>query len=188
MRPRVTLTVFVFALLVLGFLVLFRPRTRSPLVSETRQISALSSSSARSVEIEAPKGKPQSETGTNSLAVTVAQPGIAAKPSIAQPLRDEHQAYVDARIAQLQDLAMENDSASLDTILSELANNDPEIRRAAVEATTQFGSRDAIPRLLDAAAQTDDPKEKAALNEAAEFLKLPSLTEVLAKKKSATPL
>src|SRR3954463_11719790 len=98
MRPRVTLTVFVFALLALGFLMLFRPQTRFPVVSETGQISALSSSSSRSIETEAPTGKTQSETGTNSLAVTVAQPGITAKPSIAQPPRDEHQAYVDARI------------------------------------------------------------------------------------------
>ena len=57
----------------------------------------------------------------------------------------------------------------------------PRLRHAALEAAIQFGSRDAIPTLVDAAAQTDDPKEKQAFLDAAEFLKLPSLTEVMAK-------
>jgi HEAT repeat protein len=73
---------------------------------------------------------------------------------------------------------MNDDRGSLDTILSELGNRDPEIRKAALEATIQFGSRDAIPKLADAVSQTDDPTEKAALTDAIEFLKLPSLTEI----------
>jgi hypothetical protein len=48
-----------------------------------------------------------------------------------------------------------------------------------LEATVQFRSRDAIPRLLDAASQTDDPHEKAAIADAIEFLKLPTLSEVM---------
>jgi hypothetical protein len=88
-----------------------------------------------------------------------------------------HEAYVAERVAQLGDLAMEEDAASLDTILSELTNRDPEIRKAAREAAVQFGSRDAIPKLADAELQTDDAHEKAALADAIEFLKLPSLSE-----------
>jgi len=94
-----------------------------------------------------------------------------------------HQAYAGSRLAELQRLSMQDDAGSLDTILSELTNRDPEIRAGAIEAAIQFGSRDAIPRLLDAATQTDDPKEKTALIDAAEFLKLPSLREVLAQNK-----
>jgi HEAT repeat protein len=78
---------------------------------------------------------------------------------------------------------MHEDAGSLETILSELTNRDPEIRGGALEAAIQFGSREAIPRLMDAANQTDDPKEKAALDEAVEFLKLPSLKEVLAQNR-----
>jgi cystathionine beta-lyase family protein involved in aluminum resistance len=82
---------------------------------------------------------------------------------------------------------MDNDSSSLDTILSELTNADPQIRKAALEATIQFASRDAIPKLAEVAAQTDDPQEEIALNDAIEFLKLPSLTEVIAANKTAQP-
>jgi HEAT repeats len=97
------------------------------------------------------------------------------------PSEEAHKTYVEQRSSQLMDLAMNDDRASLDTILSELTNRDPEIRKAALEAAIQFGSRDAIPKLADAASQTDDPNEKAALNDAIEFLKLPSLTEINAQ-------
>ncbi len=94
----------------------------------------------------------------------------------------QQEAYAARRVVELQDLGMEDDSASLDAILSELNNRDPSIRQAAVEAAVQFGSRDAIPRLTEAAAQTDDPKEKSAIVEAIEFLKLPTLTEALGQQ------
>jgi hypothetical protein len=99
----------------------------------------------------------------------------------------KHQAYVDARTAELMDLGMNDDAQSLNTILSELNNRDPEIRKAAVEATVQFGSRDAIPNLMDAAAQTDDPQEKAEIMEAIQFLKLPTLSEAAAQANQAQP-
>jgi hypothetical protein len=99
----------------------------------------------------------------------------------------KHEAYVAKRVAELQDLGMENDAASLDTILSELDNADPSIRQAAVDAAVQFGSRDAIPRLLAAASQASEPKEKSAILDAIEFLKMPTLTEALAQKNSNAP-
>jgi hypothetical protein len=94
---------------------------------------------------------------------------------------EQHQVYVEKRIDELTDLAMKDDRNSLDTILSELTNRDPQIRKAALDATIQFGSRDAIPKLMDVVVQVDDPKEKAEIVEAIEFLKLPSATEVIAK-------
>jgi hypothetical protein len=124
-----------------------------------------------------------SESAPASVTVKPAAPGGSAAAMAVSP-ETKHQEYVRKRIAQLEDLAYEDDTASLETILSELTNRDPEIRKAALEATIQFGSRDAIPRLADAAVQTEDPEEKTALNEAIEFLKLPSLTEVLAQQKA----
>jgi len=97
--------------------------------------------------------------------------------------QDTHQAYVEQRTAELMDMAMTDERANLDSILSELSNRDPEIRKAALEAAIQFGSRDAIPKLADAVSQTDDPNEKTALTDAIEFLKLPSLTEIRAQSK-----
>ena len=99
----------------------------------------------------------------------------------------KQEAYVAKRVGELQDLGMENDSASLDTILAELDNGDPSIRQAAVDAAVQFGSRDAIPRLMTAAAQAADPKEKSTILDAVEFLNMPTLAEALAQKNSNAP-
>jgi HEAT repeat protein len=92
---------------------------------------------------------------------------------------------VEKRTADLLELGMQDDPASLDIILSELTNRDPEIRKAALEATIQFRSRDAIPQLMDAATQTDDLHEKAAIAEAIDFLKLPSISEAMEQSASA---
>jgi hypothetical protein len=89
---------------------------------------------------------------------------------------------IQSRAAELMQLAMNDDAASLEAILKELRNPNRGMRDAALQATIQFGSRDAIPRLSEAAQQTDDPAEKSQLLSAIEFLKLPSLTEVLKGK------
>ncbi len=98
---------------------------------------------------------------------------------------EKHQAYVTSRIDELSGLAMESHPASLDIICSELSNRDSAIRKAALDAVVQFGSRTAIPKLLDAATQTDDAHEKAAIMDAVAFLKLPSVTEVQAQAEAA---
>ena len=146
---------------------------------------------------QTPAGAPQASSELTLKAVDSSEPS-STQPSTAPVATTEsstksdqsgvvaesHQAYVERRMSELQDLSAENDAASLETILSELTNRDRQIRHAAIEASMQFGSRDAIPRLLEASAQTDDPAEKAELQQAADYLKLPSLTEVLAQQKN----
>jgi hypothetical protein len=90
---------------------------------------------------------------------------------------------LEARAAELMQLAMNDDDASLQTILKELRNPNRAIRDAAVQAAIQFGSREAIPSLNEAAQVTEDDSEKKQLLAAVEFLKLPSLTEVMLKQR-----
>ncbi|MCW1922218.1 HEAT repeat domain-containing protein [Luteolibacter arcticus] len=98
----------------------------------------------------------------------------------------EHREWLHERREALMDLSWMDDKASLDAILTELWNPDAEIREAALKATMNFSSRDAIPRLQAAALRADDPAERKQLEEAAEFLKLPTLTEHLAKQRNKT--
>lgn len=116
-----------------------------------------------------------------------------AIPAQADPLRANeapsatvaaHEEYVDKRIAELQAVLAERDPGSLPIILSELDNPDRRIRVAALEATIQFDSLEAIPRLAEAALRTDDPAEKAGFQEAIEFLQLPTATEVVERRKA----
>ncbi len=105
-------------------------------------------------------------------------PDVGNLPQVGANLREPE---VQARAAELMQLAMNNDAASLDTILKELRNPNRDIRAAALQAAIQFGSRDAIPSLTEAAQNADDPSERTQLVEAIEFLKLPSLSEVMLK-------
>lgn len=81
-----------------------------------------------------------------------------------------------SRIDALENLDM-GDSNSLTTITSGLNDSDSEVRKAAVEAAIQWGSRDVIPALQDAIARTDDPAEKVSIQKAIDFIKLPSVSE-----------
>ena len=175
MRPKIVIVVITLGLFVFGTLF------------------AIRHSADRSTRNSEPEQTPSNTTQPgDTLASTKAQPvaeRAAAPPGSGTPpatnatasAEDARQAYVEQRTAELMDMAMTDDRANLDTILSELNNRDPEIRKAALEATIQFGSRDAIPKIAEAALQTDDPNEKAALADAIEFLKLPSLTEIHAQ-------
>jgi hypothetical protein len=115
-----------------------------------------------------------SGTTTTTSIGSVAETAAAEADSTAK----RHQAYVEARSAELMDLGMTEDINSLGTILSELGNRDPSIRKAAIEAAGQFGNRDAVPSLKEAALQSDDPEEKLAIRDAIESLTTPSLFDI----------
>jgi hypothetical protein len=110
-----------------------------------------------------------------------APPAVAGdKVTVAiQPVSQEadHADDVRERIAELMELAMNDDSESLDTIWAELSNPDKHIRQGALEAVVQFGDRSVVPRLREFAAQTEDPAEKAGILSAADHLDLPPFGE-----------
>jgi hypothetical protein len=175
MRPKIVVIVITLGLFVFGTLFAIRQSAdRSTKNSEPQP--AIAGTTPLSDSLASAKAQPVAEratapTGSGAPTATNSTPSA----------EEAHQAYVEQRSAELMDIAMTDERANLDIILSELNNRDPEIRKAALEATIQFGSRDAIPKMADAAAQTDDPKEKAAIADAIEFLKLPSLTEIRAQ-------
>jgi hypothetical protein len=70
---------------------------------------------------------------------------------------------------------MHHDADSLQIILAELTNPEPDIRAAARKAAVQFGDWSAVPTLRTLAAQTEDLDERRMLLEAADFLELPPL-------------
>jgi hypothetical protein len=93
--------------------------------------------------------------------------------------------WVDAKADELVKLSWEDDRESLKRILAELENPEPDIRKAALQATANFGSRDAIPYLESLVATSTDADEKIALIQTAEQLKMPTGSEYFSQKKSA---
>jgi hypothetical protein len=90
---------------------------------------------------------------------------------------EQRQAAIEAETDRLQQWSANDDPASLSHILADLTHSEKEIRQAAIEAAKQYGSRDAIPVLKDAAANTSDTKEQMDLLAAAEFLSLPPIAD-----------
>lgn len=108
-------------------------------------------------------------------AITNVPPPAPAPVATNALTSEQRQAAIDAETARLQQWSMNDDPASLSSILADLTNSEKEIREAAIEAAEQFGSTNAIPILKNLAANDEDPEEKAALLEAAHFLSLPSI-------------
>jgi hypothetical protein len=84
---------------------------------------------------------------------------------------------IDRELA-ISELAASDEPGALAFLLDELTRARGESREMLLDGVLDFGSRDAIPHLLDLAEVESDPEEKAALVEAAEYLALPTLTEV----------
>ena len=175
MRPKILLCVLIPALAILTLLGFFRPQPRAG----TSNYSATAQPDPRDTATTQPSH------GTTNVLIASVSAG-ADKSAVPTTLAQGQVAdgeSISKRVEELGQLAMEDDTASLATILGALDDSDPKIRQAALQASVQFGSRDAIPKLEEAAAKAEDPRMKRALQEAIEFLKLPSLTEVLAERR-----
>jgi HEAT repeat protein len=128
------------------------------------------------------KRLPYSSARQSSSNDTVAVPATG-EPVATLSTPPNSEAYIQQRVDELIGLGAEKDPASLDKLLNALTNPEPQIRAAALEALVQFGSRDAVPRLEEISLQTQDAHERAEIAEAIEFLKLPSLSEVVELKR-----
>ena len=144
----------------MALLGLLRPRSRVPAVADG---GVLKNASA-----------PEARPAPAALQPVAEHPAL---PPFVHVAPTNHAELVSERVAELQALAMNDDSNSLHEIFSELANPDPSIRRAALEAVVQSGDRSAIPRLQGIAEQTENEVERADLLAAVEFLNLPELTD-----------
>jgi hypothetical protein len=160
MRP----TTLILVLLLTGFVLFlagwFRPQAKPTVLATTALVAATA---------------PLDEAATINVAPTRFD---ASAPSVRPPSADANvpaAQTMENRIAELETLALNDDTNSLSLILVALADANPEIREAALESTVQFGSPDAIPTLQFVLTKTDAAEEKVKIQDAIEFLKLPPL-------------
>ncbi len=187
MRPKIALIILGFGVLAIVGLSLLRQQSPSGNQSQINVASSVATSRADSQMAEAAKSNVAKTNAVDpKQADVLAAHAVGASPSNsivqAAPGRDpglSKEEYVEKRVGELMDLGMSDDPQALKTILSELKNSEPEIRKAAIEASKQFGSTDAIPALQEAMSNQDLAEDRQDLREAIEFLKLPSF---LAKK------
>ncbi len=136
---------------------------------------------------------PAAITHSNSSPVTLApEPAVVIAPAPVTitnrntnaMARQDHEEYVRNRYEELMDLARQNDPAATRQIVDELKNPDRAIRKAALDALEQANDRSVVPQMQQIADQTDDPDDKQAIQDAIDFINLPSLTEVRQQQKA----
>jgi hypothetical protein len=108
-----------------------------------------------------------------STAVTPAVAGATQPPAASAPLKTGA-----AALAFIDEASTAYDPKSIPLIAPYLDDPDPAIRSAAIDGFLRLGERDAAVLLRAAAKRRDSPKEIVALLQAAEYLELPSLTEM----------
>jgi hypothetical protein len=177
MRPKIVITLLLAGLagIALVFFLKSPVQRPQPVVASVAQPAT-----NLAQEAAAPIRHPSPPASAPMAPAPVVQPKQSA-PVPGEVVNDEAD-KVQEQIDRLDDLESNDDDASLQAILKELTNTNKDVRHEAVEATIQFGNRDAIPVLNDLAASTQDPDEKKELLDAAEFLALPTLTEAKAQQ------
>ena len=71
-------------------------------------------------------------------------------------------------------------------LFCKITHREPEVRKAARDALVQLGDTNAIPGLEQAVRLVEDPREKLALMEAIDYLKLPDATAGLTRTLTST--
>ena len=161
MRPKFIITLGLLTFLVLGAaLLLKRQLGNTPVPPASPEVAPAAPPAVSNIVAKAAQP-------STSAAVPATVPAITNVELSAKERADE--------IDRLQDWSMNDDAESLNHIVADLTSPDKEIREAAIEATKQFGSADAIPSLKAAADSTENIEDKAAYLEAADFLSLPSM-------------
>jgi hypothetical protein len=184
MRPRIVIPVLAVGLLVVLAAWLLGPGRSGP--TTPNQSPAVAA--AQPEELAARPNAPAvpAQPGSAAVAPQGIAPVAGTNAADMASAEAQREAYVAERVNQLMDLALDNQPASLEIILSELTNRDPEIRQAAVQAAMQFDSREAIPRLREVLEQTEDTAEKAAITQAIEFLEIPTPSDAATGRGAAT--
>ena len=175
MRPKIVITLLLAGLAGLAVIFLLKPSPNRPQAATVPLVQPATSTP------ETKPAVPQVSPVTNNPAATTPARLVNYTPfTIGKVVGDGAEA-IQKQIDRLEELQANDDDASLQAILAELTNTNRIIRHVAIEATIQFGGHTAVPVLQGLAARTWDPAEKKELLDAAEFLALPTLTEVRAQ-------
>ena len=88
---------------------------------------------------------------------------------------------MEKEVNQIQDLQGEADGTNnpiiITALLDKLSNPEAEVRQAVLESLKQLNDTNAVPGLEKAAESIKDPREKVAVMDTIDYLKMPSITD-----------
>lgn len=173
MRPKIIFSILLVAAVVLAVAVTFskksQPQPTPVPVATTVPVAVTTPAPKPAVAVAPAPAIVTNNSGTN----TAEQKELA------------HEEYVQKRSDEFMSLAALKDPKGHQKIVNALYDSDREIRKAALDALEQTDDRSVIPDMQKVADQTEDPDDKQAIEDAIDFIKLPSLTEYLKAKKAA---
>jgi hypothetical protein len=178
MRPKFVITLGLLTFLAFGAVLLLKRQM------DKSSAPPIAVNVTPSVPAPSPAVAPAARPAVSNIVIVAneAQPSTPAAAPAALPATATASTNValseeerDAEIDRLQDWSTKDDAGSLSNIVADLTSPDKDIRQAAIEATVQFGSMDAIPFLKAAAASTDDLDAQIDYLQAVKFLSYPPM-------------
>src|ERR1035437_8155252 len=168
MRPKIVILTLVVALGLLGIIVVLKGVMGGDAGDVGGQTPA----------VEASVESPPAATNDQVVQVVQVNPNSSNTVAIAEQLRA---AEVEKEVNQIQDLQGEADGTNnpiiITALLDKLSHPEAEVRKAVLDALKQLNDTNAVPGLEQAAENIKDPREKVAVLDAIDYIKLPSATE-----------
>jgi hypothetical protein len=168
MRPKVVILILGIGVGLVAVVVLLKGVTGGRPSKDTQVVSTG----------EPTNQAPPADTNVQDVQVVQVNPNSSNTAAIAEQLRA---AEVENEVNQIQDLQGEADGENnpriISSLLDKLSNPEAEVRKAALESLRQLNDTNAVPGLEKAAENIKDPREKVAVLDAIDYIKLPSATE-----------
>lgn len=170
MRPKIVILILVIGVGLVAVVVLLKGVTGG----HSGDAGVQTPASETQTHVESPTD------ATNVQVVQVVQVNSNSSNSaaISEQMRA---AMIEKEVDQIRDLQGEADGANnpmiISALLAKLSHPEAEVRRAVLEAVKQMDDTNAVPGLEKVAENIKDPREKVAVMDTIEYLKMPSITD-----------
>jgi hypothetical protein len=168
MRPKIVILILVVALGLLGIMAVLKGLTGGHAGDAGGQKPA----------VEASVESPTAATNDQVVQVVQVNPNSSNTAAIAEQLRA---AEVEKEVGAIRDLQGEADGTNnrvvITALVDKLSHPEAEVRQAALDVLKQLNDTNAVPGLEKAAENIKDPREKVAVLDAIEYIKMPSVTD-----------
>jgi|ERR1039458_3843734 hypothetical protein len=164
MRPKVIILILVAAFGLLGIIALLKGVTGKNAGADDGQPTIA-----------------KTATGADS-ADTNNQPAPAGGSNNSVAVSDElRAAIIDKQVDEIRDLQGQVDGTNnlmiITAIIGKMSNPEVQVQKAALDALRQLDDTNAVPGLQQVAAGINDPREKVAILDTIDYIKLPSATD-----------
>jgi hypothetical protein len=111
-----------------------------------------------------------------------AAPIVGSQPPVVS--EEVRQALIDKELEQIDDLRRQVDGTNnlliINALIEKFSNPEAEVRHTALRVVKEMNDTNAVPGLQKAVDSTTDPREKVAIMDAIDYIKMPSITDNVA--------